>query len=161
MGALQIILAYLIAMSLASERLVTIVKTVLPKLAEEKKTKAQEVDLFADRWRRIGVLALALVSSWITVGLSSSTNAEVISLENFLPFTRVTIGTLSLPLILVAVLISGGSAFWNNLLGYTKAIKDTKQVEKASETLKFHGQAKGTGAMATDSGESAGSNKPS
>jgi hypothetical protein len=142
MSSLQVLLAYLLAASVASERLVTIVKTFLPTLAEEKKKPTQEVDPVADRWRRVSVLGTAILSAWITVGLSAPGNAENISFGNFLPFATVEIGALSLPLVLVAVLVSGGSALWNNLLGYTKAVKDTKQVKQASETQELHRRSK-------------------
>lgn len=145
MGSLQILLTYLLATSIASERLVTIVKTFIPSLAEEKKKKdTQEIDPRGDKWRRISVLGTAIVSSWITVALSAQGNVEAISFGSFLPFAPVEIGTVSLPLLLVAVLVSGGSALWNNLLGYTKAVKDTKQVTQASETQKLHRRAKAT-----------------
>jgi hypothetical protein len=65
----------LIPTSLASERLVIIVKTYLPKLPREDGLKAQEVDLIVDRCT--GALAIAVSSAWVMVGLSSPANAEV------------------------------------------------------------------------------------
>ncbi len=57
----------LLAISLASERVVTILKTTFPVwLADEKKTEAQEVDLVADRSRRLLVLFISFLASWIT-----------------------------------------------------------------------------------------------
>jgi hypothetical protein len=44
--------ALILAISLASERLVTFIKTIFPKLADEAKTEAQEVDLDKDKGRR-------------------------------------------------------------------------------------------------------------
>ncbi len=162
MGALQGILAYLIAMSLASERLVAILKTFVPTLSEEAKKDNQEVDLIRDRNRRLVLQGFAILSSWITVGLSAPTiGGDLPSLGAFAPFHPISFGTFSLPVILLAVLTSGGSALWNNVMGYTKAIKDTSQVKKAAETLDFHQQAKRAGTPASDAGQTAGVNKPS
>jgi hypothetical protein len=160
MGALQSVLAYLITMSLAAERLVAIVKTIFPSLSEERKTDAQEVDLKADRKRRLILQVVAIASSWLTVGLAASAAnpSNPLGLGSFDPFLRVEIGTISLPLATLAILTSGGSALWNNVMGYTKAIKDTKQVEKAAETVRFHQMAKEAGSPARAAGESAGVN---
>jgi len=155
LGALDIVVPILLALSLASERLVTIVKTVFPWLTEENKTEAQEVDLVKDRPRRLMVQFLAIAASWVTTSLLAN---------SFNPFASLVLGQqpnqVSLPLIVVAILASGGSALWNNILGYTKAVKDTKQVEKASSTLSYHVQAEQQGVTAVDSGNAARGTPP-
>ena len=160
MGALQFVLAYLITMSVASERLVAIIKTVWPSLSEERKKPSQEVDLEKDRPRRLGVQGLAILSSWITVSLGATATTEAFDFHAFNPLGLVAIGDLKLPALLLIVLTSGGSALWNNVMGYTKAVKDPKQVEKDKETLNFHKQAKALGGPARDAGETAGVNPP-
>src|SRR5437868_2835243 len=59
----------ILAVSMASERLVTTIKTMFPRLADEKKTPAQEVDLVADRPRRLILYALGVVTSWLSAAL--------------------------------------------------------------------------------------------
>jgi hypothetical protein len=52
----------MLALSVASERLVTIFKTVFPWLAVESRSPGQEIDLTADRRRRLSVLAIAFAA---------------------------------------------------------------------------------------------------
>jgi hypothetical protein len=156
-NALEVIVTFLLTLSLASERLVTMVKTLVPWLAQEQKTPAQEVDLTADRPRRLTVQMLALLAAWVTSGLvvSGVSQPPKISLADFSPFAELAVGSFRLPLFVVAILVSGGSAFWNSVLGYLKALKDVKQVEKASRTLSYHEQAAGVGVTAVDGGVAA------
>jgi hypothetical protein len=145
METITILISYILAVSLASERLVTIIKTLLPEwLADEKKTAAQEVDLVRDRWRRIRVILLAFLSAYVTSSLL---------VGNFNPFLDVRIiDGHPLPLIVLAFLASGGSAFWSNLLGYTKAVKDIRVQRRAQENLQYHEEAKSFGLKAYDGG---------
>ena len=147
LSALDLLVPFLVALSLASERLVTLVKTLFPWLTVEKQTPAQEVDLIEDRPRRIIVQLLAFAAALITTMLVANTGN---------PFAQVPVGKeLRIPVYLVAFLASGGSAFWNNVLGFTKAAKDVKQVEKASVTLNYHAQAALQGVTAVDGGATA------
>jgi hypothetical protein len=144
LDALNVLIPFLVALSLASERLVTFIKTLIPWLSEEQKTPAQEVDLIRDRRRRVVVQLLAFVAALVTTMLV----ADTINPLAIVPLDA----ALHLPVLLIALLASGGSAFWNNLLGYTKAAKDVKQVEKASVTLNYHVQAAQQGVTAVDGG---------
>jgi hypothetical protein len=143
MDTLESVIPLLLAISLASERLVTIIKTMIPWLAKETKTQAMEENLEGDRARRLIVQAIAIGTSWLTVGLSFS---------HWKPWDTVSVGGSSYAVIALALLGSGGSALWNNLLGYTKAVKDVRTVEKASLSLDYHTQATQKGVVATDSG---------
>lgn len=117
----------LLAMSLASERLVTIVKTLFPTwLAEEKTVDTQEVDPLQDKWRRFAVQMIAFVAAWIT-------SAFLAKGDLFDLFGYVEFGKKSLPVFVLGMLSSGGSAFWNYVLGYSKALKDAQK--QASESL--------------------------
>ena len=155
LNVLTSFVSLVLAVSLAAERLVTSLKTLFPGLADEKKTPAQEVDLRADRPRSFGVQLLAFVASWATSAmLADSKQIGLASLVGTITIGPATAG-LHVPVLIMGLLASGGSAFWNNLLGYTKAAKDTKQVEKASNTLPYHAQAEASGVVAVDSGMAA------
>jgi len=140
-------ITFILAVSLASERLVTIIKTIFPKwLAEENKTPAMEVDLIKDRGRQITVIVLAYVSALLTTFAVNEFKWDPILITGYVKGFHPAI---------IALMASGGSAFWNNLLGYTKAIKDIKIQEKASGTLRFHAQATALGVEAKDAGKTA------
>lgn len=116
----------LIAIGLASERLVTIIKTILPNhLAQERKSENEVADPQKDRGRRIWVIVIAFISAWLTTSFLAS--------GGFDPLGVVVFGaenSTSLPVILIAFLSMGGSAFWSNIIGYTSAIKDVKKQQK-------------------------------
>lgn len=141
--ALDSLVPFLLAISLASERLITILKTAVPWLAEEQKTDAKEVDLQRDKSRRLIVQGTAIAASLATVML-------VFNTVN--PMQRVPIGGNQYSILVLAILGSGGSAFWNNILGYTKALKDVKTVEKAANNLEYQARASDLGVTAYDGG---------
>jgi hypothetical protein len=145
MENLTTIIGMILAVSLASERLVTMIKTLFPGwLADEKKTETLEIDLSADKWRRIVVMILAFIASWGTSTLLT---------DGYDPFGQVTINSdLKISTFLLGLLASGGSAFWSNLLGYSKAVKDIRVQQKAKDSLAFHQKARAFGLFPQDSG---------
>ncbi len=52
------------------------------------------------------------------------------------PLASITIVSLTVPLWLLAILATGGSSFWKNIIGYTKAVRDIRTEEK--ERLRLH-----------------------
>jgi len=139
----------LLALSLAVERAVTIAKGLWPWLAIETVTSGGETDLVRDRWRRLAVQATAILCGWITAGfLVQPQRGDTPQLTwNLLGFVQVGSGSgaFTLPVLIVGVLASGGSALWSNVVGYTKAVKDAKNAEKASTNLSYITQAQAAG----------------
>jgi hypothetical protein len=140
-GPLSDLVAVVLAGSLVMERGVAIVKTLAPKVfgdpgpdpeaifkPDPKLDRPQRVDprrkVMGVRWyhgRRAVVLILVLIMSGLIAYLLS---------EN----QRVTYGTAgSMHWIMFAFLISGGSAFWAQLLGFVSAVKDFR-VEQGKKT---------------------------
>lgn len=111
----------LLATSLAAERFVTIVKTLIPQLAVENTSPGQAAALVADRPRRVVVLVLALIGSYLTLALVS---------QIWNPASPVKVGTASYPLAVLAFLGSSGSAFWTGVVGYVKQVKDVNEAKK-------------------------------
>ena len=126
LGSMQVVVAFLLALSLASERLVTIAKTAFPWLGDEKVDPQQQPDPRADRTRRLTVQALAFGACYLTAAVTTETRW---------PADVSKIGDYSMPLWGIALLTSGGSAFWSSILGYTKAAKDAQQTLQATRRL--------------------------
>jgi hypothetical protein len=139
LSALDALSGLLLATSLASERFVTIVKTLVPWLAVEKTSESQAVALQADRPRRIAVLALAFLGSYLTLGLLYGMWGVAASVK---------VGDGSYPLLALAFLGSSGSAFWTGVVGYVKQVKDTKEAQKQQVRLSNLDKAKTMGLTA-------------
>lgn len=117
----------LLAISLATERLVTVMKTLLPKwLNEERTDSLGHESPVADRWRRFVVQLISFLAAWLTASFLREVDS------GRWPFGGIKIieGQPLMPVIVVALLSMGGSAFWNNILGYSKAVKDIRVQEK-------------------------------
>lgn len=115
LNALSTLLPVLIALSMASERLVEIIKGFFPALNEEKSEPKEESR------RKAYLQILAVVAGLITVLLAKQGD-----LLSNLP----GIFTESLGVITLGLLASGGSGFWNSVLDYVNEVKKIKKMEK-------------------------------
>lgn len=111
--------AVLLAISLATERLVVIAKTIFPKLGEERPPQPGVSADEADRMRRLSVLGVAyfcaLATAWlVAVGWTLEYGA----------------GRREISIFGVALLASGGSAFWAQVVGFASAAKDVRKMER-------------------------------
>jgi drug/metabolite transporter (DMT)-like permease len=105
--------AFLVALSIASERLVEIIKGLIPALSKRQEDATKE-------GRRAAILQIiAVLSGILTAFLAMPASKGVLP------------GTLtSLPGILaLGLLASGGSGFWNAILSYLLQIKNLKKSE--------------------------------
>lgn len=136
---LNALVAMLLAISLAAERLVTFAKNAWPEfLAFEKKNKAREIDLPSDRWRRITVQLIGFAAAW-TCAAFLTTDAQ------WDPFGSMSFGideTKNLPVWIIGALASSGSALWSNVLAFTSATKDLRKQMVADQGLDFEAKAK-------------------
>lgn len=154
---LSALVSVILATSMASERIVTILKTIAPTwLADEKKTPAQEIDLTADKARRLRVQGIAVLASWLVAAAMVGDKLNLDALLGSVVIGPVATG-LRIPAFLLGILASGGSALWGSVLGVTKALKDAKEVDKASRALAFHSQAADAGVVAVDGGQTVAS----
>jgi hypothetical protein len=120
---LSTFVALILAISLAAERLVSILKTFF-KWLDEKKANAG-----AEKVRRIVVLVIAFLAAWITAAFLTEGGGWSL-------FGSIVVSDgHTLPAWLVGFLASGGSALWNNILGYTKAVKDIRK-EQLPEAIR-------------------------
>lgn len=115
------LISVILTVSLASERLVTFLKTLFPVLASKPNDPDAPVPLVVEggeKWRQVIVMIIAFLSAWLT--------ASFLKDGQFKPFESYDVGppqTL-VPIWVIGLLASGGSAFWTNLLGYVRAVKD-------------------------------------
>ncbi len=136
--ALFSIVALLLSISLAGERLVTFLKTIVPWLAIEKKDSAGRADPKED-WKRSGMVQLlSFLASWVTAAFLAEGGFDLVGVLKVGSGTNAT----SIPILVVGLLSSGGSAFWSGVLGWVKAVKDTRTVNVARERLNLYQQAK-------------------
>jgi hypothetical protein len=111
----------LIALSVASERLVEIIKNAIPWLNQKKEDPKEE------GWRKSVLQALAVVAGIVTAILAGPAVGGIISG----PWDTVS------GIIALGLLASGGSGLWNSVLTYLLKVKDikgaqAKQVESTS-----------------------------
>lgn len=118
---IQAIVGLLLAVSIASERLVEIVKGFIPWL-----NKAN-VDPVQEGFRKSALQLLAVGSGIVTAYLASPVLTQSLS----------GISDRCIVILSIGLLASGGSAFWNAILSYLLQVKDLKKQEviKASNEL--------------------------
>jgi hypothetical protein len=113
---LTTVISLLIALSIASERLVDIIKGLVPWLNQQRRKAAEE------GWRKAVLQVMAVIGGITTAWLASPV------VPDFIPhdFT----GKLALGL-----LASGGSGFWNSILTYVTKAKDLKAAEAETRQI--------------------------
>jgi Sec-independent protein translocase protein TatA len=122
---LSTLVALLAALSVAAERLVEIVKNWFPaSLAEEQKDAEGNVDVGKEGRRKVIVQILAIVASIITVILAWPAIAG--SVPGAPSGGWWTSFTGWLTIVAIGILVSGGSGFWNKIVGYVGAVRDLK-----------------------------------
>ena len=101
----------LVALSVATERFVEIIKNIVPWLNTERKDDKKE------GIRRAVLHAIAIVGGIITALLAKPAVSVVLtdSLNNFWGY------------IALGLLASGGSGFWNSILTYLLEVKNIKE----------------------------------
>ena len=118
-----VVIAMILAISLAGERIVAIVKTMMPGWFADPAAAASDAPApspTADRGRRLRVQAVAFVACWAATASLT---------ENFALLGTIPLDGLKLPTALVGLLAMGGSAFWAQVLGISSALKDLKEAE--------------------------------
>src|SRR5205823_3175136 len=120
---LTTVISLLVALSIASERLVDIIKGLVPWLNQQRRKPAEE------GWRKAVLQILAVIAGITTAWLASAAIPKGVGIPD--DWT----GTLALGL-----LASGGSGFWNSILTYVTKAKDLKAAE--AETRQIEVRAK-------------------
>ena len=121
--AISELVAVLLVVSLATERLVLAIRTpdklfwCIPLgkwLNDEEKESDYNIGS-----RRLVVQFMSFLCALFTVGwLAGGGKWDALA--------SIDIGGQAFPLWLLAILATGGSSFWKNILGYTKAVRDIR-----------------------------------
>ena len=115
------IVAVILALSIASERLVEIIKGLIPFLTQEHTTDPRK-----EAWRRAALHILAVVAGIVTARLAQ-------------PVIPTKPGALSsdFSFLALGLLASGGSGLWNSVLTYFLRIKDIKELDLKEKKKAF------------------------
>jgi hypothetical protein len=113
MDNLSIMITLLIALSVATERFVEIVKGLVPWLDLVKENAREEGR------RRAALQALAAAGGIVVSALSFPISREILPEGLGTTTTAIALGLLA----------SGGSGFWNSILGYVMSIKALKSAD--------------------------------
>ncbi len=118
------IIAFILGVSLASERLIELLKTLFPGLAyQHSLTDENTENIFSEKSRRIAIQLVSVLCGYVTAAILADTWTGNYTFDN---------GT-KINVFVLGVLASGGSVFWTQILGYSKALKDLKKLEARSE----------------------------
>ncbi|RJF87982.1 hypothetical protein D3874_13915 [Oleomonas cavernae] len=111
--SLEAIVGLVLSVSIASERLVEIIKSMIPWLNQ------MHADAAVEGRRRASLQVLAVVSGVATAFLAEPILAPSLgNMENHL-----------VGIIAIGLLASGGSGFWNVILTYLLQLKDLKKLQ--------------------------------
>lgn len=119
---LTAIVTLILALSIASERLVEIIKGFFPSLDK------QDSDPKAEARRRSYLQILAVLSGVVTAFLA----------QDYMP-KEIADSTKNWSILGLGLLASGGSGFWNSILSYLTKIKDIKKAEAIEAQKKAAG----------------------
>jgi len=114
------------AMSIAAERVVEIIKGIVPSLA------ATDPDVKKERRRH---MTLQLVAALAGIGVAAAAHDQVNrSFDDFLNSSGDVwgMGLMAVKYVILGVMVSGGSALWNHALDIVGAVK-TVQEKKAAQ----------------------------
>lgn len=112
----ETVIGLLAALSIASERLVEIIKGLVPYL------NTANSDPIAEARRKVALQVLAVVAGIATTILARVTGS--LPEGGLPPGWNTPIG-----IITVGLLASGGSGFWNSILSYVLQVKELKKNE--------------------------------
>lgn len=133
LSILQSLAVVMIALSAANERLVEIIKSMFPHQlgSPPAVTPPVPVDPRQEARRQRRVQFVSLLCAWVVSAfvLYSQAGAKHAFYECFWAPFPVTSGpdAFTVPTFVLALLTSGGAAFWNSILDFTKAAKQIKE----------------------------------
>ncbi len=114
------LVSIILAISLASERLVTFIKTLVPALNTPDPAPVPPYST-QEKTRRFAVMILAFLTGW---------GAAILMGKDADPFGKLNVGSDALPIwipyFIIGLMASGGSAFWAKILEYIKAVNEIK-----------------------------------
>lgn len=133
LSILQSLAVVLIALSAANERLVEIIKSMFPTWLAAPPVTNPPVPLDARREMRrqrrvrlLSILCAWIVAAFVLYSQASWKGPFYACLWSPFPISSGA-DAFTVPTYVLALLTSGGAAFWNNILDFTKAAKQIKE----------------------------------
>lgn len=121
------ILTIILGVSMASERILELLKTLFPWLAIQKSVTDDNRERSGNEiLRRVLIQVISFLSGWMTAGLVAANANEWICLSG-------RIGDSKIPAVVIGLLSSAGSVFWTQIVAYSKALKDIKKLQAQDE----------------------------
>lgn len=114
------LIAYVVALSIAAERMVEIIKGVVPFL--QKKAETEELE----NWRRVALHLLAVGAGMLTAHIAMPAVSELVPAQ-WQGFTGI---------VALGLLASGGSSLWNSVLDYASAVKSITKLNAELKKLR-------------------------
>jgi hypothetical protein len=127
---LPAIITLLIILAVAAERFVEMIKGVVPWLNLEKP------DPIREGWRKAAIQLLAVAGGIVVSVLAYPVIKEVLprNAAQASVVEDLTGGKTVMTVIALGLLASGGSGFWNSILGYVQRLKDIRAAQAEAAT---------------------------
>lgn len=125
MDAIVDIVALLAALSVAAERLVEIIKGMIPWL-QKPKLDSDQNPTTEEGWRRVALHLLAFVAGTLTAYLTDAVTEDFVldQLEKLTGSQQLNPWTIYL---MLGLLSSAGSGFWNSIVSYLNLLKNIRK----------------------------------
>ncbi|MBD1362388.1 hypothetical protein IDJ77_01080 [Mucilaginibacter sp. ZT4R22] len=117
------LVSIILAISLASERLVTFIKTLVPALNTPDPAPIPPYST-QEKLRRFAVMILAFLAGWGAAAMMAKDPTGFFG--NLNVGLDTDSGKILIPCFIVGLMASGGSAFWAKILEYIKAVNEIK-----------------------------------
>ena len=114
------LIAYIVALSIAAERLVEIIKGLVPFLQKKAATEEREY------LRRSALYLLSVAAGMLTAHLAMPAVSELVPAQ-WQDFPGI---------VALGLLASGGSSLWNSVLDYAGAVKSITKLNAELKKLK-------------------------
>jgi hypothetical protein len=123
------IIALILGVSLANERLIEYLKTWWTWLGIKQQGSTEKI-------RKTTVQLITLITAILGSSALADGGFKISGMVIFSEGDK----TIEFPVLIIAILSTSGSAFWSHILGYSKAIKDVRkeqvEIEKATKREK-------------------------
>ena len=123
------LISVILSISLASERLVTFLKSVFPYLAGPQAPDIPDPNSNEEKVRKITLMIISFLTAWIAASFLNGKFDLFDGLDT-------KIENIKIPFLIIGLMASGGSAFWNSLLSYVKASRDVTQQQNFQESVR-------------------------
>lgn len=118
--ALSDLIAYIVALSIASERFVEIIKGIVPFFQKQAETEEYE------NLRRVSLQLLAVAAGILTAHLAMPAVRDLVPAQ-WQTFPGI---------VALGLLASGGSSLWNSVLDYASSVKEITKLNAELKKLK-------------------------